>query len=159
MKLVTVVTCIIVLAIGCTAGKNTIVGVPAYVPESKELYDTIARMDSLFFSAYDRCDTTLMRFMFSRNIEFYHDRGGLETSQDNIMESTKKYICGKVSRQLLKGSIEVYPVPNFGAIEMGAHRFFNNQEKEAGPSRYSKFVHVWKREDDGWKLSRVISLH
>jgi hypothetical protein len=100
-----------------------------------------------------------MRFMFSRNIEFYHDRGGLETSQDNIMESTKKYICGKVSRQLLKGSIEVYPVPNFGAIEMGAHRFFNNQEKEAGPSRYSKFVHVWKREDDGWKLSRVISLH
>ena len=61
-------------------------------------------------------------------------------------------------RELLKGSIEVYPIPNYGAVQMGAHRFYNHQEK-TGPSRFSKFVHLWHRENGMWKLARVISLH
>lgn len=133
-------------------------GVPPYVPESRSLFDTIARMDSTFFEAYNTCKLDVMDAMFSDNIEFYHDRGGLDTSKKNIMQSLEKYICGKVRRELLKGSIEVYPVPNYGAIEMGAHRFYNNQEK-GGPSRFSKFVMLWHRENGQWKMSRVISLH
>jgi hypothetical protein len=49
------------------------------------------------------------------------------TSKKDIINATKKNICGKVTRELVKGSIEVYPVKDFGAIEIGLHKFHNNQ--------------------------------
>jgi hypothetical protein len=135
------------------------IGVPAYSPESKELHDTIVRMDSILFDAYNTCKLDVFESLISDDIEFYHDRGGLMTSKKDLVQSIKNNICGKVTRELLKGSIEVYPIPNYGAVQMGAHRFYNNQEKENGPSRFSKFVEIWHKENGPWKLSRVISLH
>ncbi len=134
-------------------------GVPPYKPESQELHNTIARLDSLFFDAYNHCKLDVMASLFSDSIEFYHDRGGLSTSKQGLMQSLKANICGKVTRELLRGSIEVYPIPGYGAVQMGAHRFFNNQEAEAGPSRFSKFVHTWQNKNGQWQLTRVISLH
>jgi hypothetical protein len=73
------------------------------------------------------------------------------------VQATKNNICGKVARELLAGSIEVYPIPNYGAVQMGFHRFHNLREKST--SRFSKFVHTWNKENGRWKLARVISLH
>jgi len=151
---------IIIFIFSCSSSKTSkITGVPTYVPESKELHDTIARMDSILFDAYNTCKLDIFESLISNNIEFYHDRGGLSTSKKDLVVAIKNNICGKVTRELLKGSIEVYPIPNYGAVEMGVHRFHNNQEKERGPSRFSKFVQIWHRENGEWKLSRVISLH
>lgn len=161
MKPFTLLFCIVtLLAVACTSTRSSqSPGLPPYVPESKALYDSIARMDSLLFDAYNTCKLEVFAALIADDLEFYHDRGGLATSKKDLVESIRSNICGKVTRELLPGSIEVYPVPGFGAIEMGAHRFFNNQEKEAGPSRFSRFVHIWKREQGQWKLTRVISLH
>lgn len=125
---------------------------------SAQIQAEIEAMDSLFFAAYNNCKMAVMDSIFSENIEFYHDQGGLSTSKSDLMLALKNNICGKVTRHLLAGSIEVYPIANYGAVEMGVHRFHNSQEKE-NPIRYSKFVHIWKKENSGWKLTRVISLH
>jgi len=154
-----IVICLVLFSIACSTKKLQQSGVPAYVPEDQPLYDTIARMDSLLFEAYNTCKLDVFERMMSEDIEFYHDRGGLTTSKKQLIESLKNNICGKVTRELLKGSIEVYRIPGYGAVQMGAHRFFNNQEKENGPSRFSKFVHTWKWENGQWRLARVISLH
>lgn len=148
------------LFLSCTSTKSkTTSPIPAYLPESPGLHDTIVRMDSLFFDSYNKCKLDVFESFIAEDIEFYHDRGGLSTSKPGLVESIKNNICGKVTRELLAGSIEVYPIPNYGAVEMGAHRFYNNQEKEAGPSRFSKFVHIWKNENGNWRISRVVSLH
>ena len=149
-----------VLITACTSTKSDpSSGLPAYMPESKGLHDTIVMMDSLLFDSYNNCKLDVFESLISEDLEFYHDRGGLSTSKPGLVEAIKNNICGKVTRELLKGSIEVYPIPNFGAVEMGAHRFYNNQEKERGPSRFSKFVQIWHNENGKWKLSRVVSLH
>ena len=132
-------------------------GVPPYKPESKEIHDAITRMDSIFFEAYNTCKLDVMESMLSDSLEFYHDRGGLSTSKKEVMEGIKKFVCGNTRRELLKGSIEVYPIPNFGAVQMGAHRFHNLSEKST--SRFSKFVQTWRLENGKWKMYRVISLH
>jgi hypothetical protein len=134
-------------------------GLPKYSPESKELHDTVARLDSIFFDAYNTCKLHVFEELISDSIEFYHDRGGLSTSKKELILALKNNICGKVSRELLKGSIEVYPIPNYGAVQMGVHRFHNNQEPPDAPYRYSKFVHTWHRINNQWRLERVISLH
>ena len=133
--------------------------VETYSPADPALQDTIARMDSILFQAYNTCDTVTYDALFSDNdFEFYHDKGGLSTDKKASVEAFKKNVCGKVTRELLQGSIEVSPVPNFGAVEIGKHRFHNKQEPNA-ESHYARFVIVWKRESNGWKITRVISLH
>jgi Domain of unknown function (DUF4440) len=126
---------------------------------SKEFYNSIVAVDSIFFDAYDNCKLAVMDSLISEDLEFYHDKGGLSTSKKEIMKALENNICGKVTRELLKGSIEVYEIKDYGAIEMGFHGFHNNQEKETGPTHFAKFVHIWRQVNNQWKLTRVISLH
>jgi hypothetical protein len=131
----------------------------AYIPDSKELYKSIVHMDSVLFGAYNICDLPTMADCFSEDIEFYHDKGGVMTNKDSIMAATKKNICGKVTRVLVAGSIEVYPIAGYGAIEMGQHYFINNREPKPDHPSIGKFVHTWKNEGGKWRITRVISLH
>lgn len=129
-----------------------------YAPEPKELYNTIVRMDSIYFDTYNNCRLETMAAMTSDTLEFYHDRGGLTTSKKAYLEAIQKNICGKVTRELMPGSIEVYPIHGWGAVEIGYHRFHNNQEPDA-PWKASKFIILWHKKGDKWEVARVVSLH
>lgn len=132
-----------------------------YTPDDQALYDTIVYLDSLFFHAYNTCDVNLAKYsdFYADDLEFYHDKGGFSNSKEETVESTKKNVCGKVTRELVKGSIEVYPIKKFGAVEMGLHRFKNNTQNENTPSDPGKFVIIWQQKNNEWKISRVVSLH
>ena len=144
----------------CSVAKNNANG-NAYQPDDPALYATIVRMDSAFFAAYNTCDINLDKYgaFFSDSIEFYHDKGGLMTSKKEIIEATKRNVCGKVTRELVKGSIEVYPINNYGAVEIARHKFHNNTEKPGTPSPIGKTIIIWRNQSKGWKITRVISLH
>lgn len=129
-----------------------------YVPIDKDLYDTIVAKDKIYFDAYNSCNMTIQASMYSEDLEFFHDKGGLSTSKQEVLESIKKNICGKVKRKLLEGSIEVYPIKDYGAIEIGYHKFYNSLEPNA-KSKASKFIIVWKNDNGNWIISKVISLH
>lgn len=96
--------------------------------------------------------------MYSDEIEFFHDQGGLMTSKQAILDATEKNICGKVTRELIPGSIEVFSIKGYGAVETGMHQFHNKLEPDAKPHP-SKFIILWKQAENGWKISKVISLH
>lgn len=130
-----------------------------YKPDSQALHDSIVQMDSLFFAAYNNCDLQTMASFISEDIEFYHDQGGLMTSKDSIMLATENNICGKVTRVLVPGSIEVFPIAGYGAVQMGQHYFINNREPKPEHPSIGKFVHTWKKENNNWQITRVISLH
>lgn len=127
--------------------------------ENANLKDTIARMDSIFFKAFNNCDTLTSKEMFTTDLEFYHDHGGLTGYEQNMASIRNR--CSQdyhVRRELVQGSLEVYPIKNFGAIQIGSHRFYytpkGGKEKLDGTFR---FVHVWKNENGRWKIARVIS--
>jgi RNase P protein component len=126
--------------------------------QTDKLYQTVVKLDSTFFNAYNTCDMATQTSFYSDSIEFYHDKGGLSTSKKDILDATKRNICGKVTRELVKGSIEVSPIPGYGAVEIGMHMFHNNQEKDQVPHP-SKFVIIWRNQDEKWTITRVISLH
>lgn len=149
---------------GCASSKKQEYRITKnYQPVDRPLYDTIVRLDSIFFDAYNTCSTSsnLDKYgaFFSDNIEFYHDKGGLMTSKQELIDATKRNICGKVTRELIPGSIEVYPIKNYGAIEMGLHRFHNNQEPSGTPSEAGRFMIVWENKNSEWLITRVVSLH
>ena len=130
-----------------------------YVPDDLELYNTIVHMDSVYFNAYNTCDLKTQADLYSEEIEFFHDKGGLMTSKPGLLDALEKNICGKVTRELVQGSIEVYPIKDYGAVEIGLHKFHNNQEPEGTISKIGKFVMMWEFKNDTWKITKVISLH
>ena len=130
-----------------------------YRPDSQGLHDTIAKLDSAFFNAYNTCDLDKQAVFYSDSLEFYHDKAGLSTSKTEMLEATKTNVCGKVTRELIEGSIEVYPIKGFGAVEIGYHRFHNKNDKPDTPSDPGKFIIIWKQTGDKWQISRVVSLH
>lgn len=149
---------IITTFLSCKTKKTVVVDSKTYVPINKELYETIVKLDDKFFGAYNTCDFKIQELMISENIEFFHDKGGLSTSKKEIIEAIKNNICGKVKRELVKGSIEVYPIKDYGAVQIGYHKFYNNQEPDA-ISKKNKFITIWKNEDKNWVMTKIISLH
>jgi len=149
---------ILFVAVASFSGKAQQDKIRDYIPADKVLFDQIESMDKEFFEAYNSCDLKKQEAIYSDDIEFFHDKAGLITSKSEIIEGTKKNICGKVTRYLISGSIEVYPIHNYGAVEIGFHRFYNNQEPNA-ESKPSKFIIVWKKENENWKITKVVSLH
>ncbi len=135
--------------------KNTI---KQYTPINKTLYNKIIEMDSIFFGAYNTCDLKKQALIYADSLEFFHDKSGLETSKEKILASTDKFICGKVTREVLKKTIEVYPIKDYGAVEIGFHQFHNNQEPDIVPTP-TKFIIMWQKKSEDWKISKVISLH
>ena len=148
---------LIVMVISITASAQS-EEIPPYKPQSQELYNTILHMDSVYFNAYNTCDMATQAAVLADSLEFYHDEGGLMTSKKDFLAAIKQNICGKVTRVLVKGSIEVYAIAGFGAVEIGYHRFINHQESET-PSGPGRFVAIWRHKDNKWQLYRVASLH
>lgn len=147
------------LCLSCYSEKQeTSENIKNYKPVDISLQHKIEELDSIFFTAYNNCDLDKQASLISEDIEFFHDQGGLSTSKSDIIEALKNNICGKVTRKLIKGSIEVYPIHNYGVVQMGYHKFYNNQEPDA-ISNPSKFVTIWKNENENWEMTRIISLH
>jgi ketosteroid isomerase-like protein len=124
---------------------------------SGELFERIARMDTAIFDAFNAHDVERLMTMFTDDLEFYHDTGGL-TDYRQTQENFKKMFAGTpdIRRDLVKGSLEVYPVKDHGAIEIGEHRFCHkeNSKDECG---IFKFAMIWRKSGESWKISRVIS--
>lgn len=160
LKSVLFTSCLLmVFCVSCiTKSENEATAIPAYAIEDRVLYQTIAMMDSIYFNAYNTCDLATQDSIYSEDIEFFHDKGGLMTSKTDLMKALEENICGKVTRELLQGSIEVYPIKDYGAVEIGFHSFHNKDEPDA-PSIPSKFIVIWKQQGDDWKITKVISLH
>lgn len=158
-KLVLPVFFLLIICTACnTVPEHEKTLIPKYVAEDPELFEAIATMDSIYFDAYNSCDLEKQADIYADDIEFYHDKGGLTTSKQELMNALEENICGKVTRELVEGSIEVYPIKDYGAVEIGYHKFFNIEEPNA-PSRPSKFVVLWNKKTEGWKIAKVISLH
>jgi hypothetical protein len=57
--------------------------------------------------------------MVSDDLEFYHDQTGLSVGKMPFLAAIQQKIGGKVQRALLSGTLEVYPLKGYGAVEIG----------------------------------------
>lgn len=127
--------------------------------EDRLLYKEIYQLDSLMFDAMNRQDLEGMMSYFDKNLEFYHDKGGLDNYEQTKVKLARLFENNRNAnfrRTLVPGSMEVYPVPGYGAIESCLHRFchIENGKDDCGTF---KNVMVWKKTAEGWKVTRVLS--
>jgi ketosteroid isomerase-like protein len=122
---------------------------------SDTLFQQIQAMDTELFNAYNHCDLATLSSLVADDLEFYHDKTGLAVGRQVFLDAIKNNICGKVQRELVPGTLEVYPIAHYGAVEIGTHRFHHpGQDDNVGEA---KFIHLWQNKDGKWKVTRVIS--
>jgi hypothetical protein len=125
---------------------------------SGELYQAIASKDSELFSTFNAQDIGQLKTFFTEDLEFYHDRSGLTNYAQTNEHFKKMFDQGNgIKRELIQNSLEVYPIKDYGAIEIGEHRFCHveNGKNECG---IFSFIILWQNQGGIWKVSRVISL-
>jgi hypothetical protein len=126
---------------------------------SSALTDEISALDSKVFDAFNHCSEPGRldehAGYFSPDVEFYHDTGGVTWTRDEMIANTRKYVCGNFTRELVPGTLKVYPVKDFGAISQGVHRFCQLASGQC--EGLADFVIVWRQQAGQWRITRVLS--
>ena len=123
----------------------------------EELVKAITTLDAELFDAYNTCNLEKFGSLIAEDVEFYHDQGGVTLGRAALVESVKNNICGKVTRELVPGTLEAHYMKGYGAVEMGVHRFHHPGHDDTEPLGEGKFIHLWQYKDGAWKITRVIS--
>ncbi len=128
-------------------------------PSAGALVQTISTLDHDLFEAFNHCEdpVQLRKFgsYFAADVEFYHDNGGVTWDRKSMLANTRTYVAGKYRRELIPGSLKVYPIKGFGAIETGLHRFRQISTGEC--DGMAEFTHVWRFKNNRWQITRVLS--
>jgi len=124
--------------------------------QSDTLFKTIQSFDTQLFDAYNHCNLSALAAMVSDDLEFYHDQTGLSVGKAPFITAIQENVCGKVERTIVPGSIKVYPLKGYGAVEIGVHRFHHPGHPEDGVGE-AKFVTLWQNKNGTWKVTRAIS--
>ena len=126
---------------------------------SGELYEKVAALDAQVFAAFNAHDLEQLMAMFAEDLEFYDDGGsGGPKTHAQVKDGFTK-VFGNVpdlKRELVPGTLEVYPLKGYGAIEVGAQRFCH-EENGKPDCGVTKFSMVWRQTGETWKLARVLS--
>jgi ketosteroid isomerase-like protein len=137
----------------------------SFAQQSGSLYAEIFKMDSLVFSsAQNDCDLERYESFLSEDFEYFHDKAGFTDSKENEMADMAIF-CGEeqrtrqpLRRELTKGTLKVFSMDNYGALEFCDHVFYlqinDGTEKLVGSGRMTA---LWKLENNEWKLARIIS--
>ncbi|WP_294325543.1 nuclear transport factor 2 family protein [uncultured Sphingomonas sp.] len=124
-------------------------------PPADPLTTEISALDAKVFDAYNRCYLPTFSGYFNPKVAFYHDTGGATFERDAMVDGVRKYICGKVKRELIRTTFRVYPIKDYGAIEEGEHRFCDLATGRC--EGIAKFVMVWAKQDGAWRITSVLS--
>ena len=139
--------------------KQALSGTLALGAPAAALRDQILSADRQLFDAYNTCNIVQFSRSLAPDLEFFHDTTGLTGHNWNVSALKKR--CAettKYHRTLDEQSVQIFPVPGYGALELGTHRFYENradgsENLDATPG----FANVWKKMPDGWRLTRVLS--
>ena len=121
------------------------------------LFDSLSVADSLLFDAFFvRCDAEATIAMYATDPEFYHDRDGLKigvAAMDAFRNNCPR--ARGVRRAIVPGTVRVYGIAGYGAVQLGRHRFIPS---DGSPHTEAKFIQLWQRTPNGWRATRTISI-
>jgi hypothetical protein len=140
---------------------------PVEIPPAPALAQAIAARDARLFGVMlEQCDPAALADLVTGDMEFYHDKGGRMVHDAFLADYAKGCEAKKAPdawrsrRELIAGSMKVYAIPGFGAVEEGGHLFY--ERKGDGPERLAgkaRFSILWKLEPDGqWRMARTFSI-
>lgn len=152
--------------LGCTLLFTALMGsAPAIAAEKNvDWRGQIAEMDKSYWEAFNRADPVGMNRLLTKDVEFYHDRGGSLIGKaalsrvNNEMRTSKD----RIRRELIPDTMKLFPLHRgdkiYGAIMTGEHQFYisspDKTEKLAGKAYFN---HLLLLKNGSWHIARIYS--
>jgi hypothetical protein len=134
-----------------------IAGNRAVAQTSGPLYNEIAQVDSLQFDAFNTRNLDHLMYYFDSSLELYQDNTGVRNYDQTRQAFGGLFKMNYVlTRKLVPGSMEVYPIKDYGAIETGQHTFSHVENGQLQVNTY-KFMQIWQKKDAVWRVTREIT--
>src|SRR5437762_12627682 len=98
---------------------------------SQQLTEEIVARDKAFFAAlFDACDPKALATMVTEDFEMFHDKGGRTSTSgaqfvkdiEAMCERRRTGVDYRARREAVPGTVKVYPINNYGALQVGEHR-------------------------------------
>jgi len=148
----------VLVLLGASAGSISRARAEATDP-ADALFKAVSALDAAAFDSFNKCDAPdqLQKHAsyFAPYVEFYHDTGGVTWTREEMLANTAKFVCGKFRRELVPGTLSVFPIKDFGAIAQGVHRFCSFKAGDC--EGLADFLIVWRNQGGKWEVTRVLS--
>lgn len=130
---------------------------PVTAADAGPLRDTIARMDRKLFDVFNAHNADTLMTLFTEDLEFFQDNDGFKDYQRCARDFKALFANNTdIKRELVPETLEVYPIKDYGAIEIGTHRFCHKDNGQIECALF-RFVMIWRKSGENWKVSRVVS--
>jgi ketosteroid isomerase-like protein len=125
---------------------------------SGALFETITRVDRHLTDAFNAHNVERLMAMATKDLELYEDNEGLKRYQQCYDDFKKMFVSDSdIRRQVIEGAVEVYPIKDYGALEIGQHRFCHAENGRDECAVFA-FAILWqKTAEDTWKIARLIN--
>ncbi|HWC20335.1 MAG TPA: nuclear transport factor 2 family protein [Terriglobales bacterium] len=121
------------------------------------MFRTLESLDAELFDAVNHCNMQKVAGYWADDAVFLHDKVPPLIGRTAIVESIRNNLCGKVVRELVSGTLEVHSLKDYGAVEIGVHRFLHPFSQDDGVVGEAKFIHIWQVKNGKWQITQVIS--
>jgi ketosteroid isomerase-like protein len=133
---------------------------------SPELVAEVKAQDRALFAAlFDRCDVPALQAIVADDLEFFHDKSGLQSRSGAQWIEGVRGMCERQkagtdyrARREVDEPSQVFALKDYGAIHIGTHRFYGvDGERKGKLLEVAQFFNVWRKDATGWRLARVFS--
>lgn len=140
--------------------------VPSYAQVTSPEERAVIATDSAFWISYNACDVGGMQRFLTEDLEFYHDKGGIQKGIESFVATTRKNLCAnnnfRLRREEVPGTRQVHLLHDngklYGAIISGQHMFYIVRDgKSPRPDGLARYTHLLLLTDGSWKMSRILS--
>jgi hypothetical protein len=123
-------------------------------------------LDAGLFQAFNDRDAEAMRLFYAKDVEFFHDQVGRTLSQDAVIATFRNKFDGDyverhqiVQRELIQESLRLFPIPGYGVLEVGNHRFTisTRETNRVTATTVGTFAHLIQDGDRGMKIKLALS--
>src|SRR5580700_1726333 len=144
-------------AIGYGLGHSTLA--PDTIKKTNEL-------DAGLFQAFNYRNAEAMRPFYAKDVEFFHDQVGRTLNQDAVIATFRNKFDGDyaerhqiVQRELIQESLRLFPIPGYGVLEVGNHRFTisTRETNRVTATTVGTFAHIIQDGDRGMKIKLALS--
>lgn len=139
-----------------------LLGLAATDASAQDDESRVRAADTQFWQAYNACDMKTMGDLLTADVEFYHDKTGLTTSRQGVVDSLRKGPCAdpkmRLRREAVAESLRFHPLKGGYAILSGRHRFYVHEaDKPERLDGQAEFTTVWQQGAGRWRMHRVLS--
>lgn len=119
------------------------------------LVERMQALETSMSDAFNRCDLDKLASFYDPQVEFYHDAAGATWSRDRFIANVRKNACGRFTRHMVPGTMEVWPLGKFGAMYTGSYQACLVSTGRCGVQ--GRVVMIVQNKDDSWAITRVVS--